>query len=51
MSRRLVTIAGVTAVGGGAYYLYNAGGDPKLAEKQLERRQFLLIASFHTGTC
>ena len=50
MSRRFATIAGVTAVGGGAYYLYSAGGDPKLAEKQFERKQFLFMASFHTGT-
>jgi hypothetical protein len=49
MSRRLVTIAGVTAVGGGAYYLYSAGGDPKLAEKQFERTLSLgMFTIFHT---
>ncbi|KAF2738677.1 hypothetical protein EJ04DRAFT_573536 [Polyplosphaeria fusca] len=36
MSRRIVTFGGLAAAGGAAYYLYNAGGDPKLAEKQLE---------------
>ncbi|KAF1958137.1 hypothetical protein CC80DRAFT_441941, partial [Byssothecium circinans] len=33
---RLVTFGGLAAVGGGAYYLYNAGGDPKLAQKKIE---------------
>jgi len=37
--RRLATWGGVAAIGGGAYYLYSAGGDPKLAEKKLERMQ------------
>lgn len=35
--KRVFTLGGIAAVGGGAYYLYNAGGDPKLAQKQLER--------------
>ncbi|KAF2249215.1 hypothetical protein BU26DRAFT_551012 [Trematosphaeria pertusa] len=34
--KRLLTFGGLAAVGGGAYYLYSAGGDPKLAQKQLE---------------
>ncbi|KAF2657103.1 hypothetical protein K491DRAFT_714833 [Lophiostoma macrostomum CBS 122681] len=36
MSRRLLTTVGVGAAGIGGYYLYSAGGNPKLAEKQLE---------------
>lgn len=37
MSRRFLTYGGLTALGGATYYLYNAGGDPKLAEKKAER--------------
>ncbi|CAE7014414.1 hypothetical protein P3342_003936 [Pyrenophora teres f. teres] len=36
MSRRFATYGGLAAVGGATYYLYSAGGDPKLAEKQAE---------------
>ncbi|CAN9219564.1 unnamed protein product [Alternaria alternata] len=36
MSRRFATYGGVAALGGVTYYLYNAGGDPKLAEKKAE---------------
>ncbi|KAH7136113.1 hypothetical protein B0J11DRAFT_576660 [Dendryphion nanum] len=36
MAGRVVKFGGVAALGAGAYYLYNAGGDPKLAEKQFE---------------
>ncbi|KAI9715542.1 MAG: hypothetical protein M1828_000794 [Chrysothrix sp. TS-e1954] len=36
MSRRAVTLLGATAVGGAAYYFYQAGGDPKVAEKKFE---------------
>ncbi|CBY00659.1 hypothetical protein IAQ61_011572 [Plenodomus lingam] len=36
MSRRIATFGGVAAVGGITYYLYSAGGDPKLAEKKAE---------------
>jgi len=38
MSRRFATFGGLAAVGGITYYLYSAGGDPKLAEKKAERR-------------
>ena len=39
MSRRAVIgILGVAAAGGG-YYLYTAGGDPKVAQKEIEREQ------------
>lgn len=37
MSRRVFTLGGLAVAGGAAYYLYSAGGDPKLAEKQAER--------------
>jgi hypothetical protein len=36
--RGIATYGGIAAVGGIAYYLYSAGGDPKLAEKKMERR-------------
>jgi hypothetical protein len=38
MSRRFATVGGLAAVGGVTYYLYSAGGDPKLAEKKAERK-------------
>ncbi|KAJ4993634.1 hypothetical protein SVAN01_00688 [Stagonosporopsis vannaccii] len=34
--RRFATFGGLAAVGAGTYYLYSAGGDPKLAEKKFE---------------
>jgi hypothetical protein len=37
MSRRAATFGGIAALGGVSYYLYSAGGDPKLAEKKAER--------------
>jgi hypothetical protein len=36
--KRGVQVLGLGAVGIGGYYLYNAGGSPKVAEKQLERK-------------
>lgn len=36
MSRRGVTILGLAAAGGVGYYLYTAGGDPKVAEKNFK---------------
>ncbi|EXJ84927.1 hypothetical protein A1O3_05602 [Capronia epimyces CBS 606.96] len=36
MSRRGLTVAGLAIAGGAGYYLYNAGGDPKTAEKKFE---------------
>lgn len=36
MSRRGLTIAGLAVAGGAGYYLYSAGGSPKVAEKQFE---------------
>jgi hypothetical protein len=45
MSKRIVQIGGITAVGAGAYYLYNAGGDPKLAQKKIERTSSSIVDS------
>ncbi|KAH8707594.1 hypothetical protein GQ44DRAFT_715657 [Phaeosphaeriaceae sp. PMI808] len=36
MSGRVLPTLGVVAAGGVCYYLYSAGGDPKLAEKKAE---------------
>ena len=36
MSRRGVTFLGLAVAGGAGYYLYSAGGDPKVAQKKLE---------------
>ncbi|KAF2009149.1 hypothetical protein BU24DRAFT_428671 [Aaosphaeria arxii CBS 175.79] len=36
MAGRFVKIGGIAAAAGAGYYLYNAGGDPKLAEKKFE---------------
>ncbi|MCJ1325517.1 hypothetical protein MMC10_002180 [Thelotrema lepadinum] len=35
--RRLLTAAGAVGAAGAAYYFYNAGGDPKVAQKMAER--------------
>lgn len=35
--RRVGTLAAAFGAGGIGYYLYSAGGDPKLAEKKFER--------------
>jgi hypothetical protein len=37
MSRRAVTTVGALAVAGAGYYFYQAGGDPKTAQKMAER--------------
>jgi hypothetical protein len=37
MSNRALPAIGLAAAGGVGYYLYSAGGDPKLAEKKAER--------------
>ncbi|KAF2634713.1 hypothetical protein P280DRAFT_554354 [Massarina eburnea CBS 473.64] len=36
MAGRFVKIGGIAAAAGGAFYLYSAGGDPKLAQKKIE---------------
>jgi len=38
MSRRALTIGGLIVAGGAGYYLYSAGGDPRLAQKNFEGR-------------
>lgn len=48
--RKVATYGGLAAVGAGAYYLYNAGGDPKLAEKKFERKLPYSVVSFMPGT-
>lgn len=40
--RRFATFGGVAALGAGTYYLYSAGGDPKLAEKKFERMSLFI---------
>lgn len=45
MSKRIVQLGGITVVGAGAYYLYNAGGDPKLAQKKIERTSSIVVSS------
>jgi len=34
---RLPLFLGLTVAGAGGYYLYSAGGNPKVAEKKIER--------------
>lgn len=41
-SKAVPLIGGLVVLGGG-YYFYNAGGDPKVAKKQVERRHLLNI--------
>jgi hypothetical protein len=41
MSRRGLTVAGLALAGGAGYYLYSAGGDPKVAQKKMEGRSIL----------
>jgi len=36
MSRRAVTFTGLAVAGGAGYYLYSAGGNPKVAQKEME---------------
>ena len=36
MSGRALQVGGVAALGIAGYYLYNAGGDPKAAQKRAE---------------
>jgi hypothetical protein len=39
MSQRAITVFGLVAAGGAGYYLYNAGGDPKVAQKMAQGAQ------------
>jgi hypothetical protein len=43
MSNRALPVIGLAAAGGVGYYLYSAGGDPKLAEKKAERMSPMAI--------
>lgn len=49
MSARFWQITGLAAAGGIGYYLYNAGGDPKLAQKKAEGKA-LLHSSRHLSS-
>ena len=42
---RLPLMLGLTVAGAGGYYLYSAGGDPKVAEKKIERKSTMLITT------
>ena len=39
MSARVWQVGGVAAVGGIGYYMYSAGGNPKVAEKKMEGKR------------
>lgn len=43
MSRRPIAIAALGAAGIGGYYLYSAGGDPKIAQKQVQREHIKIL--------
>lgn len=45
MSRRAFTIGGLAVAGGVGYYLYQAGGDPKVAQKQAEGKHHPQLTS------
>jgi len=47
--KRVVQVAGLGAVGLGGYYLYNAGGSPKVAEKQFEHDAAKLSNKVQSG--
>ena len=44
MSSRPLLLGGLVVAGAAGYYLYNAGGDPKVAEKQFESMYLFIIA-------
>ena len=46
MSRRAVTTLGLLAAGGAGYYFYQAGGDPKTAQKMAERTLTPSLSAF-----
>lgn len=39
--RRGIVLIGGVAVAAGGYYFYQAGGDPKVAKKEVERKAYL----------
>lgn len=46
---QLPLLLGLTAAGGVGYYLYNAGGSPKAAEKQFEGT--LILCNLARSNC
>jgi len=40
--RRVAIIGGGAFIAGGTYYLYSAGGDPKVAQKKIERKSSMI---------
>jgi len=49
MSGRFIKIAGAGVAAGAGYYLYTAGGSPKVAEKQFEHDAAKLSSSVRSG--
>ena len=49
MSQRALTLGGLAVAGGVGYYLYTAGGDPKVAQKQFEGQLDQRRISFTTS--
>ncbi|KAK5114559.1 hypothetical protein LTR85_010136 [Meristemomyces frigidus] len=49
MSNRVLQFAGGAVAVGGAYYLYNAGGNPKVAEKKFEADAAKLSSNMTSG--
>jgi hypothetical protein len=48
---RVPLYLGVAAAGGVGYYLYTAGGNPKVAEKQFESMSLvLLVIVYYSNT-
>jgi hypothetical protein len=46
MANRPVVLGGLAIAGAAGYYLYSAGGDPKVAEKKFERKRILNFNRF-----
>jgi len=51
MSNRAIPAIGVAAAAAAGYYLYSAGGDPKLAEKKAECMAKHPIMTEHQADC
>jgi hypothetical protein len=50
MSRRPLVWGGLGAAGVAGYYLYSAGGDPKVAQKQVKRERIVLFVKLFALT-
>jgi hypothetical protein len=48
MPNRPLVVGGLAIAGAAGYYLYSAGGDPKVAEKKFERKLSLILSISHT---